>query len=225
MSKVGRRVRKQRAEEGLRSLLAGGGRQGFVGPVERSAWTPNRTGQTATFPIRSGVGRPSRPGRKSQPGDARGPEKAQSRRASRTRATLGGHRPRERASRERQLLPRYLDALFGAKPRGGSSRSASAYERVCGRNSFPCKRWRDAAPRHRALGQSSPGAWCTGMKMRPRRPRSGRPRRRVASPPVPGQGLPGDRGWAGRSLAMGREPVGVTGRPCDLPGCAASANP
>jgi hypothetical protein len=33
------------------------------------------------------------------------------------------------------------------------------------------------------------------------------------------------RGRAGRSCSMGFEPVLVGGRPCDLPGCAASANP
>jgi hypothetical protein len=32
-------------------------------------------------------------------------------------------------------------------------------------------------------------------------------------------------GWVGRSYTLGFEPVLVVGRPCDLPGCAASANP
>jgi hypothetical protein len=31
--------------------------------------------------------------------------------------------------------------------------------------------------------------------------------------------------WAGRSYTMSRELVLVAGRPCDLPGCAASADP
>lgn len=31
--------------------------------------------------------------------------------------------------------------------------------------------------------------------------------------------------WAGRSCSMGCEPVLVDGRPCDLSGCAVSANP
>jgi hypothetical protein len=31
--------------------------------------------------------------------------------------------------------------------------------------------------------------------------------------------------WAGRSYTMSRELVLVVGRPCDPPGCAASANP
>jgi hypothetical protein len=38
----------------------------------------------------------------------------------------------------------------------------------------------------------------------------------------PGQGAPGARQWAGRSV---RELVLLAGRPCDLPGCAVSADP
>jgi hypothetical protein len=41
-----------------------------------------------------------------------------------------------------------------------------------------------------------------------------------------GTGVLGEHaGWAGRSRTMSRELALVSGRPCDLPGCAASANP
>jgi acetyl-CoA synthetase len=41
----------------------------------------------------------------------------------------------------------------------------------------------------------------------------------------PGQGRWEHAGWAGRSRTMSREVALVSGRPCDLPGCAASADP
>lgn len=72
--------------------------------------------------------------------------------------------------------------------------------------------------------ESSPGTWCTGMKLRSS-VRSFLSARRVSVVAVPGRGLWENAGRAGRCCAMGCEPAGVTGRPCDLPGCAASANP
>jgi hypothetical protein len=71
---------------------------------------------------------------------------------------------------------------------------------------------------------SRPVAWCTGMKLLGgvALVLSGGGRSVVG---VPGQGLWENAvGQAVRRL-MGCEPVGVFGRPCDLPGCAVSANP
>jgi hypothetical protein len=59
----------------------------------------------------------------------------------------------------------------------------------------------------------------TGMKLR-REPSA--PGRRFASP---GPGLLKQTRRAGRACVMGREPATLIGRPCDLPGCASSANP
>jgi hypothetical protein len=39
------------------------------------------------------------------------------------------------------------------------------------------------------------------------------------------RGAGSEAGWAGRCCSMGREPVLVGGRPCDLPGCAVRADP
>jgi hypothetical protein len=39
------------------------------------------------------------------------------------------------------------------------------------------------------------------------------------------RGIGSERGWAGRSYTLRFERVLVLGRPCDLPGCALSANP
>jgi hypothetical protein len=39
------------------------------------------------------------------------------------------------------------------------------------------------------------------------------------------RGAGSEAGWAGRCYAVGCEPVLLGGRPCDLPGCAARADP
>jgi hypothetical protein len=39
------------------------------------------------------------------------------------------------------------------------------------------------------------------------------------------RGIGSERGWAGRSYTLRFERVLVLGRPCDLPGCASSADP
>jgi hypothetical protein len=39
------------------------------------------------------------------------------------------------------------------------------------------------------------------------------------------RGAGSEAGWVGRSCSMGWEPALVLGRPCDLPGCAARADP
>src|SRR4051794_755123 len=39
------------------------------------------------------------------------------------------------------------------------------------------------------------------------------------------RGAGSEAGWAGRCRSVGREPVFVVGRPCDLPGCAVRADP
>jgi hypothetical protein len=39
------------------------------------------------------------------------------------------------------------------------------------------------------------------------------------------RGAGSEAGWAGRCYAVGCEPVLLGGRPCDVPGCAARADP
>src|SRR3954469_2951086 len=83
--------------------------------------------------------------------------------------------------------------------------------------------WRLINATHNLL-KSSRVLWCTGMRMGVellRRSGVGACRRA----PCSGTGALGERGRAGLCVPMGCEPAGVTGRPCDLPGCAASADP
>ncbi len=145
---------------------------------------------------------------------------------SRPRGNCDGYSPRTRT-------PCQSSVLTG--PRRGTRHRAEPALRTAGQVAAPAANNAELAV-HRLVpayptaclnqaclgAQSSPGKWCTGMRMRAGVAGLSGGARSVAGFRDRGSG----RTRSGRpKLLMGCEPAGVTGRPCDLPGCAASANP